>query len=154
MAEQSKDTVQAPAEDRRVRDTRHVLSGVTLGERTYSDSDEDRDALEAVLTEADVLRLKGRGAISGDWRPRGKDRPPMQGSKLERESRAGTGRPAPTDEDMRDAVREIERLRRQNAEQAEKLAVAEKAAARALQNVPPPVKQDVKQDAGGKGGGK
>lgn len=65
----------------RFRDTRKIRRGVVFHEgdalRTYGDTPEDLDALERLMTPEQCARLRARGAITGNWQPRGKGPPPM-----------------------------------------------------------------------------
>lgn len=99
----------------RHRDDRRVLSGVQMYEpgalsgnlRTYTDSDEDKDALEEVMTKEQYERLKKLGALEGEWSPRGTPPPPMRGSDLH-QAQLAQGGGGGSDE--------VNRLRKENEE--------------------------------------
>jgi hypothetical protein len=127
------ETQQGQQGEGRFRDTRKIRRGVVFHEgdalRTYGDTPEDLDALERLMSPEQCARLRARGAISGNWQPKGKGPPPMPQSPRG-ENPVGR-RSAGFREDARpaDALRaDYDRLASENADMRRRLEELERKA--------------------------
>lgn len=128
MEPDTNDSADQPQAERAPRDNRAIVAGVQVMDgntlRTFAASTEaEHDALEALLTPAQVERLRESGAITGDWHGKGKPAAPMPGSAALR-AQAGAGT---------NANAEVQALRAENARLRHQLAAGSAAAA----DVPP-----------------